>query len=43
VPDYPKGVHAIVAVDARAHFTCKMDENEDGDPIVALDFTDMED
>lgn len=42
-PDHVKGVHSIVSVDAQARFTCEMDENEDGDPMVAIDFTGLRD
>ena len=42
--DYHKGVHAIVAVEAKARFTSEMRENEeDGEMQVAMDFTDIRD
>ena len=37
--DYPKGVHAIVAVDAEARFSCDLQENEEdeeGTPFVNM-------
>lgn len=41
--EYPKGVHAIVAVEAQARFACEMLENEDGEPVASIDFTDIYD
>ena len=42
-PEYPKGVHAIVAVLAQARFTSELKEDEDGEIFVSLDFTDVHD
>lgn len=36
-------MHAIVAVDAEARFTSELNEDEDGEVVVALDFTDIHD